>query len=376
MFPPATRLLQALALALVLVLPLAAGPLSAQDITPRPKSAVAEPPGNAPGSGQQQAAADPSATEVDLPPGAAARAIRSGRVEYLPPAEDNGVAERFRLGPHRFTYQEQPLPHVSDYLTIAAVTFPSPVRTELERNNTVHCEYYRPRADGPVPAVIVLHILGGDFELSRLFCNALAHHGVAALFLKMPYYGPRRDPESPRRMISPDPEETVEGMTQAVLDIRRAVAWLEAREEVDDERIGIFGISLGGITAALATTAEPRIRKACLVLAGGDLGEVAIDSPRLARVRRAWEEKGGSREEFLKALHNIDPVRYAANARDRKILMLNASRDEVIPKACTESLWQALGRPEIVWYPGGHYSVAWHLLNAIDRVNTFFQPTP
>ena len=122
---------------------------------------------------------------------------------------------------------------MSDYLTISTVTFPSPVETKSAANNTVHCEYYRPTTDGPVPAVVVLHILGGDFELSRLFCNALAHHGVAALFLKMPYYGPRRAAGDSRRMISHDPRQTVEGMTQAVLDIRRAMAWLESRDEVD-----------------------------------------------------------------------------------------------------------------------------------------------
>ena len=92
----------------------------------------------------------------------------------------------------------------------------------------MHCEYYRSRLPGRRPGVIVLHIMGGDFALSRLFCNSLAQHGVCALFVKMPYYGPRRDLSSPRRMVSADPRQTVEGMTQAVLDIRRATAWLAA----------------------------------------------------------------------------------------------------------------------------------------------------
>ena len=56
--------------------------------------------------------------------------------------------------------------------------------------------------------------------------------------------------------------------------------------------------------------------------------------------------------------------------------MLNAKEDEVIPKACTESLWHALGQPEIVWYDGGHYSVARHLLDAMKRTQDFFAATP
>ena len=76
------------------------------------------------------------------------------------------------------------------------VTFPSPVKTPHENNNTVHCEYFRPVGAGKRPAVVVLHILGGDFDLARLFCSNLATGGVSALFLKMPYYGPRRQPDA------------------------------------------------------------------------------------------------------------------------------------------------------------------------------------
>jgi hypothetical protein len=70
----------------------------------------------------------------------------------------------------------------------------------------------------------------------------------------------------------------------------------------------------------------------------------------------------------------IDPVTYASQVRDRRLLMLNAAEDEVIPRACTESLWAALGKPEIVWYDGGHYSVARHILHALQRTQDFFAP--
>src|SRR5690606_11936745 len=119
--------------------------------------------------------------------------------------------------------------------------------------------------------VVVLHILGGEFALSRMTANSLAREGIAALFVKMPYYGERRSRSSPRRMISRDPHETVEGMTQAVLDIRRAAAWLAARPEVDKEKLGVTGISLGGIMSSLSAAAEPRFRKVAPYLAGGNL---------------------------------------------------------------------------------------------------------
>ena len=57
----------------------------------------------------------------------------------------------------------------------------------------------------------------------------------------------------------------------------------------------------------------------------------------------------------------------------RKILMLNASHDEVIPKVCTEALWHAFGEPEIVWLDAGHYSAMRFIFDGLTRVTKFFQ---
>lgn len=316
------------------------------------------------------------------PDAAGARPTIKATVQFEPTAEETAVPKRFQLEKHSFDYAMTPssvaaLATDSTPYQVWEVTFPSPVQTPHELNNTVHCEYFQPQLKrgekGKSPGVIVLHILGGDFALSRLFCRALAQRGVAALFLKMPYYGPRRDPQVNRRMISPNPNETVEGMTQAILDIRRGTAFLASREEVNAEKLGVFGISLGGITGALATSIEPRIQQACLLLAGADLGRVAFDAPELKKIRAAWFAQGKTKEDFLAIMREIDPVTYADRARGKRILMLNAKTDEIIPKACTESLWEAFGKPEIHWYDGGHYSVAWHLLDALDRVADFFE---
>jgi dienelactone hydrolase len=300
------------------------------------------------------------------------RPIERGTVEFKPSEAENSIAERFQLQAGAFDWQSRRMETVTETIEVWDVTFPSPVKTPEELNNTVHGEYYRSRLPGRRPGVIVLHILGGDFPLSRLFANALAQHGVNALFLKMPYYGPRRDPISRRRMVSANPLETVEGMTQAVLDIRRGVSWLIARPEIDPDNVGVFGISLGGITAALAAGVEPRIKNVCLLLAGGDVGQATWDSHELRAVRERWLAEGRTREEYFEVLRVVDPVTYAAAARDKRILMLNAASDEVIPRRCTESLWQALGEPKIRWYSGGHYSVMRHIFGVLLKVPHFF----
>jgi len=304
---------------------------------------------------------------------AAENAPIHGEVKFEPTDHESQIAPQFHLDSHVFTYEMRRTDELK-YLEVWDLQFPSPVVTDVAVNNTVHCEFFLPvdGKEGPRPAVVVLHILGGDFPLSRLFCAALAQKGVAALFVKMPYYGPRRDPQVPRRMISDKPEETVAGMTQAILDIRRATAWLAARNDIDKDQLGVFGISLGGITGALASTAEPRLQNVCLLLAGGDIARVAWESPELDELRHGWEQSGKSRDDFIKLMKTIDPVTYADNVRGKHILMLNAKEDEVIPRDCTESLWKAFGEPEIQWYPGGHYSVDRHLPSAVERVGSFF----
>jgi dienelactone hydrolase len=301
-----------------------------------------------------------------------ARFEERGSVCFVPTSEEAKLPAAFRLEAHEFAWQAQRMETELAEFTVWNVTFPSPVETPVAANNTVHCEYYQTSQPGRRPAVIVLHILGGDFPLSRLFCNALAQRGISALFVKMPYYGPRRDPDSPRRMVSPDARATVAGMTQAVLDIRRATAWLASRPENDPEQLGIFGISLGGIMSCLAAANEPRLGSACLLLAGGDVSQVAWDSLELRGMQEKLLARGSSREEFIETIRTVDPVTYAAAARGKRILMLNASADEVIPRACTESLWKALGQPKIEWYNGGHYGVIRHIFSALHRVPEFF----
>ena len=154
-------------------------------------------------------------------------------------------------------------------------------------------------------------------------------------------------------MINRRSEGNGRNMRQGILDIRRGAAWLAGQEEIDADQLGVFGISLGGITSALASTAEPRFQKICLMLAGGDMAKIAWESPEVKEVRERWPSRGGSKEEFYDIIKQIDPVTYGDRVRGRKILMLNASHDEVIPKVCTESLWHAFGEPEIVWLDAG-----------------------
>jgi dienelactone hydrolase len=307
-----------------------------------------------------------TSTHVDVP--------SAGRVHFKPDSPETSVPGPFRLTERTFAYTSR-LVRTQAKVRLYKVTFPSPIVTAVRENNTVHAEYFQPEGRGPFPACVVLHILGGDFLLSETIAQHLAHRGIAALFVKMPYYGERRGKNSPRRMISPVPAESVAGMTQGVQDIRCATAWLAERPEVNRERLGITGISLGGIMSALGAAGEPRLRNVAIVLGGGNLADLLwVNETGVARAfRENWQAEGGTRESFRKALLPIDPATYGHLLKGRRVLMIAAANDEVIPPESAKSLWESIGRqPELVWIDAGHYTAIRYLPRELVRLDRFF----
>ncbi|MDB5340079.1 MAG: hypothetical protein JWN70_5698 [Planctomycetaceae bacterium] len=304
----------------------------------------------------------------------------TGTVDFKITPDEPQVAERFRMQNHQFPYTTK-LERMSGEVQVTRVTFPSPVTTEFEENNTVHGLYFQPSGKGPFPGVVVLHILGGDFILSQTIANALARNGVAALAIKMPYYAERRRPGHPRRLLSRNLEESIAGMTQAVLDIRQSVAWIRDRPEVADDDLGITGISLGGLMSALSAAAEPRVRKVGIQLAGGDLAQSIWDQERkeTAGFREDWLSKGGTRESFIKAVAPVEPTTYSHLLKGRKVLMLAARQDEIFPVSSTLALWKSMGEePELIWLEDtGHYTALLYIMRETERLSKFMkQPLP
>ena len=305
----------------------------------------------------------------------AAPDVERGEVVVRPGPAEPAVPEAFRLEAATFAYELAPLMEAGRY-EVSKLTFPSPIVTPDEANNTVHAEYFAPRGfSGPRPAAVVLHILGSDFPLSRYYAARLADRGVAALFVKLPYYGERRPTGGPgpvpKKFLSDDIERTMRSMRQGVCDVRRAVRWLASRPEVDPDRLGVTGISLGGIVSSLVVSVDPEVRSGALLLAGGDLAKVLWELPETAPFRAAWQAEGKTEADLRDLTRPYDPLTYAAGMAGKRVLMIAGSVDEIIPPASARALWEAGGRPPIVWYDCGHYSAAGFLLPAMRRAAEF-----
>ena len=105
-------------------------------------------------------------------------------------------------------------------------------------------------APGPLPVVVIYHRFSGrnTDELLRL-ALPLADSGVAAVLPEAALHGERAPRDFDRRLA-----EDRDGLFTDVLDatVREAddvLAWAAEREELDADRVGVVGTSMGGAVA-------------------------------------------------------------------------------------------------------------------------------
>ena len=297
------------------------------------------------------------------------------------PVETRTVAAGASFTGEAFSYTLQ-LRHANTRHRIYDLAYPSPLKTDLANNNTVPAEYYVPinlKAGEPRrPAVVILHILNGNYELERMLCTSLAESGVPAILFKLPYYG-ERSPVAGRNVVIRDPVLFTGCMKQAVLDVRRTVDVLADRPEVDPGRIGVTGISLGAIMAGSACGAEPRLQRAVLILGGGDLRRILNDARETRSLRENLAQLPADQRRAAEAvIDQADPLTHAAALRrlaaGGRLMMINAAEDEVIPRDCTVRLAEAAGlKDQVVWIKGvGHYTALAGLPEILRDTVAFF----
>lgn len=210
----------------------------------------------------------------------------------------------------------------------------------------------------PAPAVVMLHALGEtNLRLIGRFARSLARHGIGSAIMILPYHMQRRSPGmgSGGPFTDPNVSRMVQAANQSVADVSTVVTWLSRQPSVDAHRIGIVGISLGAMLAHLAMGEDPRLSAGVAILGGGNLPDLRRTS-LVFRLRKHFpHEKPGPQE--LEQLEQIDPLHYAGRNRPRRVLMIEAARDLLMPPRDARALWNALGRPPIMWVDTNHFGL-------------------
>lgn len=304
---------------------------------------------------------------------AALAAKTTGTIQVSADPVTAPIAEGYRFkDAYKGTYQladRYDLHHSG--VTVHDLTFPSPVTTDIRENNTVHAEYFAPKGSGKFPAVVVLDIMQGNQLIARGEAMWLAQNGVAALVVVLPHYNQRRAPDSKVKLVSTDIPRTLSGVRQGVLDCRCAIAWLADRPEIDANRLGMAGTSLGSFLTALTAANEPRIKNVCMVLGGGGLVDAYYDHPKARPVTDKLDAIGG--KTFVKRLiAPVDPITYAPQLKSKNLLMIAARADDIVPAKAATALWEVTGKQRIVWLDAGHVTAGLYTMSILREVRDHF----
>ena len=264
------------------------------------------------------------------------------------------------------------LPPTGDYaLEGGLLTFPSAVQTPHRENNIVRARFFPSRSPrGRRRAVVVLPQWNADAGGHVGLCQLLNRFGLSALRLTLPYHDERRPPELRRAdyIVSANIGRTMQVCRQAVLDARRAVAWL-AQEGYDS--IGILGTSLGSCLSMLTVAHEPLLKAAALNHISPYFADVVWEGLSTEHVRTGLE--GHIELEQLRRLWlPISPFPYLDRVRDKRILLVYARYDLTFPVRLSRMLVEEFRRREITHdlhvLPCGHYSTGVTPFKWIDGI--------
>ena len=239
------------------------------------------------------------------------------------------------------------------------LTFTSAIETPHPENNIVRARYFPERSPrGRKRAVLVMAQWNSDAEGHVGLCRLLNRFDISALRLSLPYHDARMPPELTRAdyIVSANVGRTVQVCRQAVLDARRAIAWLH---EQGYESIGILGTSLGSCLAMLTTAHEPLIKAAALNHISPYFADVVWDGLSTMHVRETLEGNV-TLDELRRMWLPISPLPFLDRVRGREILLVYALYDLTFPVDLSRKLVNAFRgagvEHRLLVLPCGHYS--------------------
>lgn len=193
------------------------------------------------------------------------------------------------------------------------------------------------------PAIVFLYGAGMTMRFSDHVADLFTEQGFA-LFMPEQFGQGRRSIEH-----ESGGKKILNARRRALLtgaESRRLLDVLATRADIDPNRIYFVGVSFGAIFGCHAVAADPRFQAAALVMAGGDFNHWIADQP-------------GTRPAVLRLakwmIGSADPIHSIGNLSPRPILLLNSSRDEIIPESAARALYHAAGCPkEQRWHDVSH----------------------
>ncbi|MFQ6022441.1 MAG: dienelactone hydrolase family protein [Acidiferrobacterales bacterium] len=296
------------------------------------------------------------------------------KVDVIYAGEEELASLAATLSDTHFAYDKetvvQPSNHMEEKLEtskyrVRRLSFPS-IGENGQDGNLVTGLYYQSKLPGKKKLVIVLPIWGTHTYPSRKMTKSLLAYSRGDMnVLRILGENFLFDWEAMRAVSTEEAvivvaRQMAERVQTHVIDIRRIVDWTETQPDIDPERVGLIGFSMGGLVGSLIMANEPRIAASAFAMGGANPHEmIASCWGRAAEIRKTLLRRfGWTTETFAskieKPLAPINPTSYAGQVDPKNVIVFDAQYDTCIPKSGRDAFWDALGRPERISWPYNH----------------------
>jgi pimeloyl-ACP methyl ester carboxylesterase len=179
-----------------------------------------------------------------------------------------------------------------------------------------------------------------------------ARAGAVCVLVNYPW---TRAADSRRSLKFEDGAKDLEIARQAVIDLRRAIDLLRAREDVDPDRIAYIGHSYGAQWGAILSAIDKRL-KTCVLVGGvasaADLWE-RNNEPEMVELRKQWP--ADKRSAYMVSYTQLDAIRYVPFAAPVTLYFQFARFERYFDEQSMNAYFAAASQPKLVsWYPTGH----------------------
>lgn len=229
-------------------------------------------------------------------------------------------------------------------------------------------EYYEQVGSNSAPVVLVLPILNGQKLVVMPFATHFANNGYNAVIVDTVQ----------RKTLIEDILQPEDAIRRTAIRHRRVLDWIETMPNIDQDKVAVFGASLGGFNSLFLTVTDARVKASALALVAGDLPYVLTYSSEgrvIDAVEGAMETLQTDREgvrQYLDEHILSDPMSLARYIDPERVLLVLAKFDDAIHYEKQLELLAAMGNPESITLPTGHVTTAAYLFYLRSSVLDFF----
>lgn len=207
----------------------------------------------------------------------------------------------------------------------------------------------------PRPWLVCIHgyRMGEPWMDLALFPPRWLHErlGLNLLMPVLPLHGPRRIGwRSGDHYLDGNPLDLLYAQTQALWDLRRALAWIRSQE--DAARIGVLGYSLGGYNTGLLVQYERDLDFAIAGIPPTDLAaELWRHTPPAHR--DYFAAHGLTLDRYRRLLHPVSPLARPPLPDRERLYVFAGTADRVVRPEQARRMGEHWQTP-IQWYQGAH----------------------